>query len=104
MAASPRIAVMGHFRLPPEQVEEARAAMARVIEATRAEPGCLAYSYAEDALDRGLIRVAELWESREQLTAHFEAPHMKRWIEERAAFGLTDRQIAAYELGEPAQL
>jgi len=74
--------------------------MARVIEATRAEPGCLAYSYAEDTLEPGLIRVTELWQSRAQLTAHFAAPHMARWVEERAALGLTDRQIAAYELGE----
>jgi quinol monooxygenase YgiN len=94
------IAVLGHFRLPPGRLAEAREAMARVIEATRAEPGCLAYSYAEDTLEPGLIRVTEVWESRPQLTAHFAAPHMKRWVEERAALGLTDRQIAAYELGE----
>ena len=98
------IAVLGHFRLPPERVAEAREAMARVVEATRAEDGCLAYSYAEDTLEPGLIRVTELWEGRAHLTAHFEAPHMKRWVEERAALGLTDRQIAAYELGAREQL
>ena len=98
------IAVLGHFRLPPERLAQAREAMARVVEVTRAEDGCLAYSNAEDTLEPGLIRVTELWDSRAQLTAHFEAPHMKRWVEERAALGLTDRQIAAYELGEREQL
>lgn len=98
------IAVLGHFRLPPERLAQAREAMARVVEATRAEDGCLAYSYAEDTLEPGLIRVTELWDSRAHLTAHFAAPHMKRWVEERAALGLTDRQIAAYELGEREQL
>ena len=98
------IAVLGHFRLPPERLAEAREAMARVIEATRAEAGCLAYSYAEDTLEPGLIRVAEMWESREQLAIHFQAPHMQRWVEERAPLGLTDRQISAYELGEAESL
>ena len=98
------IAVLGHFRLPPGRVDEAREPMARVIAATRAEQGCIAYSYAEDALEPGLFRVMELWESRALLTAHFKAPHMARWIEEREALGLFDREIAAYELGAPETL
>ena len=98
------IAVLGHFRLPTDRAEEARAAMARVIEATRAEEGCIAYSYAADALERGLIRVTELWETRDHLAAHFKAPHMARWVEEREALGLFDRQITAYELGAAEEL
>ncbi len=35
--------------------------MAAMITASRAETGCLGYSYAEDVLDPGLIRVCELW-------------------------------------------
>jgi len=104
MPGAPRIAVLGHSRLPPERVADARNAMARVISATRAEDGCIAYSYAEDTLDPGLFRVTELWESRAQLAAHFKAPHMARWVEEREALGLFDRQIAAYELGEAEPL
>ncbi|MFM5885101.1 MAG: putative quinol monooxygenase [Novosphingobium sp.] len=93
------VAVIGQFRLPPERMAEARAAMARVVTATRAEDGCLAYSYAEDMLDPGLIRVSELWASRAHLAAHFTAPHMARWQEERAALGMTERVVTAYELG-----
>lgn len=104
MPEAPNVAVLGHFRLPPERLAEAREPMARVIEATRKEAGCLAYSYAEDTLEPGLIRVTELWASRAHLAAHFEAPHMKRWVEERGQLGLTDRQIAAYELGAREQL
>ncbi|PKB25950.1 quinol monooxygenase YgiN [Novosphingobium kunmingense] len=93
------VAVIGQFRLPPERLTEARGAMERVVTATLGEAGCLAYSYAEDVLDPGLIRVSELWESRAHLAAHFAAPHMARWQEERAALGLTGRQVTAYELG-----
>ena len=90
------IVVVGQFRLPSENLEKARAAMVRVVEATRAEPGCQAYSYAEDVLDPGLIRVSELWDNREALTSHFEAAHMQVWQLERAGFGLSGREMNAY--------
>ena len=36
--------------------------MERMIAASRAEPGCLGYAYAEDILEPGLIRVSEAWQ------------------------------------------
>ncbi|MEY4721880.1 MAG: hypothetical protein RIQ46_1605 [Pseudomonadota bacterium] len=93
------ILVIGQFRLPPENVAAAREPMARVIAATRAEDGCLAYAYAQDVLEPGLFRISERWESRAHLDAHLAAPHMKTWAEERAALGLHDRQLAIVTVG-----
>lgn len=90
------ILVAGTFRLPVDILPAAREAMARVIAASRAEPGCLAYAYAEDVIEPGLFRVSEAWTSREALLAHFETPHMKEWLRERAEMGLTDRDVIAY--------
>ncbi len=94
------IIVSGQFRFPPARVADAREAMARVVTATRAEAGCLAYCYGEDVLDPGLIRVFEKWESRAALDAHFTTQHMADWKAEREAFGLTDRVITVCEGGE----
>ena len=94
------VVVVGQFRLPPERMDEARGAMRKVMEATRAEDGCIEYNYAEDVLDPGLIRVSEVWASREQLAAHLKTPHMAVWAEERAALGLTGRAITVFEAGE----
>jgi quinol monooxygenase YgiN len=94
------ILIQGTFRMPVEQLPAAREPMARVIAASRAEAGCHEYAYAEDLLEPGLIRVSERWESRAHLAAHFKAPHMARWIEERASLGLFDRQITLYEADE----
>jgi quinol monooxygenase YgiN len=94
------IAVLGSFRLPLERVEQARPLMRAVIEATLSEPGCRVYSYAEDVAEPGLFRVMELWDTREELSAHVGTPHMKVWIEQRAALGFFDRDISLYELGE----
>ena len=93
------IAVLGSFRFPADKLDAARPLMREVIEATRAEPGCRAYSYAEDVAEPGLFRVTELWDSREALAAHFETPHMREWVERRAALGFFDREVILYELG-----
>jgi quinol monooxygenase YgiN len=92
------ILVAGSFRLPVESLEAGREAMARVIAATRAEAGCLAYSYAEDVTEPGLFRVSEAWTDRRTLAVHFEAPHMKAWQRERAELGMTDREMTAYDV------
>lgn len=90
--------VTGHFRIPLESLAAARKAMARIINATRAEEGCLSYSYSEDALEPGLFRVCECWTDRQALSAHFEQPHMRLWKEERARLGMIDREVIAHEV------
>lgn len=91
------VVVVGQFRFPPEQMEAARPIMRKVMEATRAEAGCIEYNYGEDVLDPGLIRVSEVWESRAHLDAHMQTAHMATWQQERAALGLTGRSISVFE-------
>jgi quinol monooxygenase YgiN len=91
------VLVVGQFRMPPENMAAARPLMAKVMLATRDEDGCIEYNYAEDVLDPGLIRVSEVWETRAHLTAHFQTAHMATWAEERAALGLSGRDIKVYE-------
>ena len=98
------IVVVGQFRLPAHRLAEAQDAMARVMVATRAEAGCVQYNYAADLLDAGLIRVSEVWEKREQLTAHLQTPHMQKWVEERAGLGLSERTITVYEADDGTPL
>ena len=98
------ILVGGRFRLPLDRIEEARAAMAKVIAASLAEPGCRAYAYAEDVTEPGLFRVHEEWDSREALEAHFATPHMREWQAVRETMGFHDREVKAYEAGEAREL
>ena len=94
------IQVAGHFRVPVENLAAIRPLMRAVIAATVAEDGCLAYSYAEDVSEPGLVRVFEQWRDRDCLKAHFGSAHMRRWVEERAGLGLYDRVIRMWEVGE----
>ena len=97
------IAIVGQFRIPPENLDAARPLMIAVMEASRTEDGCIEYNYAEDLAEPGLIRVSEVWESREHLAAHFKSAHMQRWITERTGLGLSGRQVTGFaaERGEP---
>lgn len=98
------IAIVGQFRMPVESLAEARPLMRAVVEATRAEDGCIEYNYAEDVLDPGLIRVSEVWDSYEQLMAHMATPHMTAWSQKRIALGLSGRSVTAYTVSEARQV
>ncbi|WP_237479053.1 putative quinol monooxygenase [Lichenibacterium dinghuense] len=90
--------IVGTVRLPPGGLEAARPAMARMVEASRAEPGCRAYSYAEDLLDPGLIRVTEVWDDRASLDAHFASPHIAEWRAAWARLGIHGRDLTLHEV------
>lgn len=91
--------IAGTVRVPPARVAWAKSAMADMIAASRAEPGCHAYAYAEDVLEPGLIHVHEIWESRAALTAHFQTPHIAAWRGRWSELEISDRQLTLYEVG-----
>lgn len=93
--------IVGTIRLPVGKLEEARPAMQRMISGSRAEPGCLEYSYAQDVLDVGLIRVTEVWRDRAALDAHFRSPHIAAWRLSWPGLGIGERNLVLYEAGEP---
>lgn len=93
--------ITGTIRLPPERLEAARPAMRTMIEASRTEPGCLEYSYAEDVLEPGLMHVTELWDDRRHLQAHFRSDHIAAWRSHWARLEISGRDLKLYEVGEP---
>jgi quinol monooxygenase YgiN len=94
--------ITGTFRLPPERLVEARPIMERMIKASREEPGCIDYSYAEDILDAGLVRVMEVWRDRPSLQAHLASQHIAHWRSAWPALGIGERQLLLYEADEPS--
>ena len=77
------------LRVPPDQVEVLRPHMEAVVAASRAEPGCLFYTLAEDIAEPGLIRAFEVYTDDDALKAHGESEHFKAW---RAASGQYPRE------------
>jgi quinol monooxygenase YgiN len=92
--------IVGTVRFPADRMAEARPAMARMIAASRAEPGCIAYAYAEDVLEPGLIHIAEAWRDEESLAAHFKADHLASWRASCAMLGAHGRDLRVHETGD----
>jgi quinol monooxygenase YgiN len=93
------VIVQGFAKVDPAHMPAARALAADMIGQTRAEPGCLEYSYAEDLLEPGVIRVAERWESQAALEAHFKTLHMAVFNEGLAKIGVLAALVVAFAPG-----
>jgi quinol monooxygenase YgiN len=74
--------------------------MSAMVSASRAEEGCIEYSYAEDVLDRGLIHVNEIWHDQPALDRHFRTEHLAAWRAAWPKLGISDRNLRVYEVGQ----
>lgn len=92
--------ITGTIRLPAARLDDARPAMRTMIETSRAETGCLQYSYAEDVLVPGLMHINELWDTRAHLQAHFRSDHIAAWRARWADLEISGRDLRLYEVGE----
>ncbi|WP_298465275.1 putative quinol monooxygenase [uncultured Erythrobacter sp.] len=90
--------ITGTIRIPSGQLAHVQPAMREMITASRAEDGCLAYSYALDVLDDGLVHVHEVWTDRTALEAHFASPHLAAWRAQFDELGITDRSLVSFEI------
>lgn len=91
------IVIEGTVRIPPENVERARAVIEQMIRASRAEPGSIDYAYSIDVLDAGLVGVTERWEGRAALDLHFKTAHMVTRRAFYSQLGPTHRSLRLYE-------
>jgi len=98
------VIVAGTVRVPPENLVRFKPHMEAMLAASRAEDGCLTYSYAEDVAEPGLIRVFEAWRDRAALDAHFQTPHMADWRAAWPAFGVSDRKLSLYQVAAETPL
>jgi len=92
------VIIAGTVRVPPQNLVALRPHQLAMLAASRAEDGCLTYSYGEDVAEPGLIRVFEIWRDQAAIDAHFKAPHMATWRAACAEHGVFDRQLSRYEV------
>ncbi|NML06877.1 putative quinol monooxygenase [Sphingomonas sp. G-3-2-10] len=94
------LVITGTFRVPPANLDAARPVMAAMIAASRAEAGCLHYSYGEDVLEPGLIHVTEHWETAEALAAHGQVDHIRAWRAAWPGLGIGARDLTLFDADE----
>ncbi|MEJ7925472.1 putative quinol monooxygenase [Sphingobium sp. AN641] len=93
--------ITGTVHIPPDNLRAALPVMTRMVEASRREEGCLEYGYAQDILIPGLIHVKELWVDQAALDRHFASTHIAEWRAAWSGLGIGDRNLRAYDVGEP---
>src|SRR5258708_9150332 len=91
------LTVPGTVRVPPENLAWLKPHQLAMLAASRAEDGCLTYSYGEDVAEPGLIRVFEVWRDQAAIEAHFKAPHMAVSRAACAEHGVSECKLFAYE-------
>ena len=64
------VIVGGEFELDPSQREQFIADRAELMRESRAEPGCIEYTFAADPLTPGRVVLFERWEDQAALDAH----------------------------------
>lgn len=90
------IIVEGWVRAAPDAIEALKGPAKVMVEATRAEAGCIDYAFAVDLTDPGLLRIIEKWTDDAALTAHFQTPHMAAFNAALAGTVRQGAQVDAY--------
>ena len=98
------IVIHGTIRIPPENMADARPVMKALVDATRKEDGCIAYTFGEVVGDPGLILIAETWRDQAAVGAHFGAAHFVAWREANGELGVYDRQLTVFEVASSKAL
>jgi len=95
--------VAGNLRTAPENRDRVVEIAATVMNATREEDGCYEYVFTADSQEPDLIRLYELWESGEHLSAHLKTSHLAEW---RQAAGdlIVESEIKIFTISETRDL
>jgi len=91
------IILAGTIDFDPAHTDDMLAAVAVVVEATRAEEGCLEYVMAADPLVAGKLNLFERWESDEHLGAHQRADHSRTFQRSLRDCGVAGVSIDRYD-------
>ncbi len=76
------IVIAGTIPVKAAAREEAYKLATMLEDATRKEPGCLAYTFYADRNDPNTFFIFEEWESDAALASHFQTAHMKQFLQQ----------------------
>lgn len=74
--------------------------LVEMVRASRAEDGCLDYSFARDLADPDMLVLFERWRDRAALDAHGQSSHMAEFQKVMAANPPASRDLRIYETDE----
>jgi quinol monooxygenase YgiN len=97
------IVLAGSIRIAPGKREAALRHIRAIVDASRAEPGCLEYHFSFDVNDDHLVRIFECFTDDDAREFHRNAPHMAAWRAAWEEAGLGERAMMRYVVTERAE-
>ena len=94
------IQINGTIRLGRTIDAATQKAIVEMVRASRAEDGCLDYSFARDIADPDTLILFERWRDRAALEAHGTSAHLATFQEVMTANPPASRDIRVYETDE----
>ncbi|MDX2235126.1 MAG: putative quinol monooxygenase [Hyphomonadaceae bacterium] len=94
------IVLAGTIRIAAGRREAALPHLHAIVAASRAEAGCIAYSFAFDVADDHLVHIFEVFEDAAAREAHRQAPHMAAWRAVWEEVGIGDRRMREYVVAQ----
>lgn len=73
----------------------------QMMQASRTEPGCLAYHITASLSDSTCFHIYELWQDQVALDQHFKMPHMAAF-QDAIAGKVAEMKIQTYDVAAPA--
>lgn len=89
--------VLAEATLAEGALDAGRAALTSMVEESRKEEGCIAYSYAVDVLDPAKLIIVEKWDDDAALASHFATPHMATFQKALAGLDITITELKKYQ-------
>lgn len=96
--------VLAKATVPAGALDKVHDAVAAMVAASRAEEGCIAYSFTTDVLDPTAMHIVEKWRDEDALRLHFSTPHMAAFQAAIAGTGLQVTEALKYHTDDGASL
>ncbi|MEY8095894.1 putative quinol monooxygenase [Falsihalocynthiibacter sp. S25ZX9] len=90
----PKLTIVANIKANPDQIELVKAELLKLIDATRAEAGCVNYDLHQDNENPSHFMFYENWDTRELWQTHLNAPHIGAYKK------ATDGAVAEFILNE----
>lgn len=70
--------IMGRLKAAGGKRDELKKLCASLVGPSRAEPGCVSYSFLEDQMEEGTFIFFEEWRDRDAINHHFDQPYFRQ--------------------------
>lgn len=74
-----QLTVIAHLVAKPDRIEETKAFLLSLVDATRAEAGCIDYDLHQDDANPAEFTFYENWVNRAEWDRHMEMPYLKEF-------------------------